>query len=219
MKTKYLTLFLLLSLGSSSALIAQETTVVTKTTTVPAPAEKVTTTTTTYNYDKVYSDLEVKKTNGFLVVELSSDVLFEFDSAKVTAKSAEKLKQVAFLIQHDNKGVVVLRGHTDSVGDPAYNKKLSLQRAQAVSERLMEYSNFQQNMFTVQGLGQDYPVAANRINGRDNPSGRAKNRRVEILIQTVKDAPIPEPTTTIIEEKTTQNADGTVIKETKKTVQ
>ena len=73
-----------------------------------------------------------------------------------------------------------LRGHTDSWGSDAYNDRLSHQRAEAVRDFLEQrYPNLRGRVRAV-GRGEREPVAPNEIDGRDNPAGRAQNRRVEI---------------------------------------
>ncbi len=77
---------------------------------------------------------------------------------------------------------VQIDGHTDSDGDPAYNRSLSEKRAQAVVNYLHDQSskNFPLKRFEVHGHGSDVPVASN-----STPAGKAQNRRVEIKLGTV----------------------------------
>ncbi len=70
---------------------------------------------------------------------------------------------------------VSIEGHTDNVGDPAANKKLSSDRANAVMNALIAKGIDKSRLSSV-GWGQEKPVADN---GTDE--GRAKNRRVEIV--------------------------------------
>ena len=82
-----------------------------------------------------------------------------------------------------------MRGHTDSRGSDEYNDRLSQQRADAVKEFLEDrYPNLRGRVHAV-GRGEREPVAPNEIDGRDNPAGRALNRRVEIEF----DAQVPSP--------------------------
>jgi outer membrane protein OmpA-like peptidoglycan-associated protein len=152
-----------------------------------------------YDRNKVFANLGVKKIGDNLVVNLQDDILFDFNSAQITPKASETLKQLAYLVQQDRKGLVVIRGHADSKGDDSYNMKLSTKRAEAVSSWLQSLSGVSSANFVPQGMAEAYPVAANtNPDGSDNPQGRAKNRRVEVLIQTVQGAAIPEPTTVVI---------------------
>lgn len=77
--------------------------------------------------------------------------------------------------------VIIAVGHTDSIGSDAYNQKLSERRAAAVKAYLVS-KGIEANRVYTEGKGEKQPVAENRTNGRDNPEGRAKNRRVEIEV-------------------------------------
>ncbi|ROO86522.1 outer membrane protein OmpA-like peptidoglycan-associated protein [Actinocorallia herbida] len=107
-------------------------------------------------------------------VRISSDVLFEFDSATLTPEAAAHLARIAARL---TGGRTEIAGFTDSLGAPAYNRKLSRQRAEAVKAEL---AGLGVENLTARGRGEADPVAPNQIGGRDNPSGRAENRRVEI---------------------------------------
>lgn len=76
---------------------------------------------------------------------------------------------------------MVVEGHTDSRGPRDFNLELSQRRAEAVRDYLVS-KGVPGDLFTVEGLGPDRPVASNAT-----PDGRANNRRVEIVI--------PPPTT------------------------
>jgi len=68
-------------------------------------------------------------------------------------------------------------GHTDSTGTDAYNQKLSERRAAAVKEYLIKEAGVDSSKITAVGYGVAKPVADNKT-----AAGRARNRRVEILI-------------------------------------
>lgn len=112
------------------------------------------------------------------VVTISSDVLFDFDSAALTPAAAGTVKALATRVARST-GPVTVVGHTDSVGDEAYNQNLSNQRAQAVGETLRAALPAGAQV-TTEGRGAREPVAANTEGGKDNPAGRAQNRRVSI---------------------------------------
>ena len=76
-----------------------------------------------------------------------------------------------------------VEGHTDSIGSDAYNQKLSERRAENVASAL-ESGGVSAEKVTAKGYGKRYPVAPNsNPDGTDNAAGRAKNRRVEVVIQ------------------------------------
>ncbi|WP_244963453.1 OmpA family protein [Neisseria wadsworthii] len=126
------------------------------------------------------------QTSDFQIeLNLSSDVLFDFDKAVLKPEAAGELQKVADIIREKSKGTVRIIGHTDSKGSESYNKTLSLERAEAVRNWL-ESQGVKQN-YQINGAGAANPVAPNtREDGSDNPEGRAQNRRVEIIIHATR---------------------------------
>jgi outer membrane protein OmpA-like peptidoglycan-associated protein len=127
------------------------------------------------------SDLRVKETATEFRIELAADVLFDFDKATLRPESEASLAKVAAFIKERGGGVRI-EGHTDSKGDDAYNRNLSERRADAVRQWFAK-RGLGNRQFSVQGFGETRPVAPNsRPDGTDDPDGRQKNRRVEIVI-------------------------------------
>ncbi len=138
-----------------------------------------------FDYDEVLRTLNVVREGDQLRVNLDSDVLFEFDSAEVSPAAASALEQLAFLIQRDAKGDVIVAGHTDSKGTLSYNLTLSQRRAEAVKFWLTTRGDITTHSIRTFGHGEADPVARNTLaDGSDNPQGRAQNRRVEIRFGT-----------------------------------
>jgi outer membrane protein OmpA-like peptidoglycan-associated protein len=82
-----------------------------------------------------------------------------------------------------NKAVMI-EGHTDGKGTESYNQGLSERRAGAVRTALVG-RGLEGRQLIVRGFGKSRPVAANeRPDGSDDPDGRQKNRRVEVVINT-----------------------------------
>lgn len=71
---------------------------------------------------------------------------------------------------------VEIVGHTDDVGDDAYNMNLSMQRAKSVRDYLVS-KGLDPNKIVTTGMGESMPIASN-----STPEGRAENRRVQILM-------------------------------------
>ncbi len=128
-------------------------------------------------------DLQVKETDIEIRIELAADVLFDFDKADIRPQAQTALKQVASIISEKAKGPVRVEGHTDSKGLDAYNQKLSDRRANSVKDWLVNKEGLKNVRFTTAGFGAKKPVVSNtKPDGSDDPDGRQKNRRVEIVI-------------------------------------
>lgn len=113
-------------------------------------------------------------------IDLYSDVLFRFDSDELTPAGRVAVASAARSISVDGgKRVVEVVGHTDSKGSASYNQQLGQRRANAVAaelRRLVAGSDLR-----VSSAGETQPVAANvTADGKDNPAGRAENRRVTL---------------------------------------
>lgn len=120
--------------------------------------------------------------NGRVTVTLSSDVLFEFDKATLTADARRRIAELAARIRQTS-GTVRVDGYTDAKGTPAYNLRLSKARAAAVKAALEQELSGSGVRVTAIGHGEANPVAPNTIGGKDNPAGRAKNRRVTVTFR------------------------------------
>lgn len=93
------------------------------------------------------------------------------------------LQRVARLIQHYKPGSIEVSGHTDSKGSDQYNLDLSRARADSVIAYLVTRHGLEKPRFQASAAGEAQPVAPNtKPDGSDNPEGRQKNRRVEILM-------------------------------------
>lgn len=129
-------------------------------------------------------NLDVKETNRGVVVNLP-DVLFEFNKHNLTSDARAKVRDIADILDRPRASgrQVSIEGHTDSIGGEEYNRRLSQQRADAVAEALTRDGVDSSRLHT-KGFGKKYPIAPNKnSDGTDNPSGRAKNRRVEVIIE------------------------------------
>jgi outer membrane protein OmpA-like peptidoglycan-associated protein len=102
-------------------------------------------------------------------------VLFDFNKSTLQPVSDAALQPAANLMASDKALKLEVQGHTDNVGNDAYNQTLSEARAKAVVTWLTQHA-VAADRLTAKGYGKTQPVADN---GSDE--GRAKNRRVEIL--------------------------------------
>lgn len=128
-------------------------------------------------------DLEARVTDRGVVINLQ-DVLFEFDRAELTLGAKTKIRDIAKVLNNEGQGKpVAVEGHTDSVGNEDYNQRLSKRRAESVANALRD-AGVSERLIRTRGFGELYPVGLNyHSDGSDNPAGRAKNRRVEIVIE------------------------------------
>lgn len=129
------------------------------------------------------SGLNIRVTDMGTVIDLAADALFEFDKATLTPDAEAQLRKVAELIRAAPHGAIQVIGHTDAKGDDAYNQRLSDARARTVADWFGQQVGVRQRDFTVSGKGETAPIAPNQAaGGQDDPAGRAKNRRVEVIL-------------------------------------
>jgi len=130
------------------------------------------------------NSVAVKVSRTEVRIELASDVLFDFDSAEIQPKARPTLARIAKFIGGNAKGQVRILGYTDGKGSAAYNQALSERRARSVETWFVDRDGLRGVAFATQGFGARDPVAPNtKPDGSDDPAGRAKNRRVEIVIR------------------------------------
>lgn len=129
------------------------------------------------------SGLSTRITDLGLVIDLPSDALFDYDKATLTTAAEADLRKAAELIRKSPPGTIQIIGHTDGKGDDGYNQTLSEARAQAVAGWFGQQVGVRQREFAVSGKGKTAPIAPNTTaDGKDDPAGRAKNRRVEVIV-------------------------------------
>ncbi|RZI95758.1 MAG: OmpA family protein [Variovorax sp.] len=121
-------------------------------------------------------------TEQAIVIDLPADVLFDFDKAVLRPDARTSLEQAASVLESYPEAPVEIHGHTDGKGTDAYNDALSTRRAEAVAARLQAAAKGRS--LAVTGHGKRQPVVPNaHADGSDDPEGRQRNRRVEIIIQ------------------------------------
>lgn len=123
--------------------------------------------------------VEVERpSEGEIEVRMTSDILFDFNSAALRSESRQTLRDLAQTMnRYSDINVVEVRGHTDSIGSDDYNLDLSRRRASAVRDYLVSQGVPSGNI-VARGYGETQPKRSN-----DTAEGRQLNRRVEINIR------------------------------------
>ncbi len=133
--------------------------------------------------DGVTLEAQVKTIKGapsglVSTVVIPAAVVFAFDSAEFSEEGKNAIEEYRAEISPElaqaYAGIII--GHTDSTGDANYNLGLSKRRAEAVRDYLIETGTRAEKLRVV-GRGMQDPIASN-----DTKEGRAKNRRVEIIV-------------------------------------
>lgn len=117
-------------------------------------------------------------------LSMVADALFAFDQWTLTPEAEETLVVVVPEIEKAGKHPVSIEGHTDAKGNDDYNRTLSEKRASTVKQWLVARGAVPDGSRVVP-YGESKPVAPNqKPDGSDDPEGRQKNRRVEVVIDT-----------------------------------
>jgi len=114
------------------------------------------------------------------VFNLSSGATFESGGSALSNEGKAEIAALLAKFEGKTADAVVIEGHTDSSGDASFNQQLSEKRAEAVKAELVAKGASADKITTV-GYGESKPVADNATT-----EGRAKNRRVEIKVEGVK---------------------------------
>jgi outer membrane protein OmpA-like peptidoglycan-associated protein len=137
----------------------------------------------TIGLEQALSDLHADVTPQQVKVNLSADVLFDFDKADLKSEAAPQLAELATVLRAYPQASVMVDGHSDGKGADAYNQVLSEKRAASVAQWLVANGGINKQQLHARGWGKTKPIAPNiHPDGSDDPAGRATNRRVEITI-------------------------------------
>jgi len=124
------------------------------------------------------SGVEVQRQGDNIVLQMPSDVTFGFDRSDIQPQFHEALNDVARSLNNYPQTLVDVIGHADSTGRAEYNQNLSERRALAVADYLTGRGGVLRDRLYVEGRGSSQPIADNTTD-----AGRAKNRRVEIVLR------------------------------------
>jgi OOP family OmpA-OmpF porin len=106
------------------------------------------------------------------------DIRFDSSQVDIREEYGSELDAVGRFMNDNPETYAVLAGYADSTHTREYNLELSRKRAESVRDYLMKNANIDAHRFVMTWYGKDNPVAEN-----DTAEGRAKNRRVEVLVK------------------------------------
>lgn len=119
---------------------------------------------------------QVSKLDDTVKVIFPSNLMFEFNSSSMSESVMPKMSRFANALNKFDKTAILVNGHTDNVGEMAYNDALSTKRADTAKAALILYKVHPERINTW-GLGMRHPIASN-----ETEEGKARNRRVEFVI-------------------------------------
>jgi outer membrane protein OmpA-like peptidoglycan-associated protein len=122
---------------------------------------------------------EVKEDERGTIITLAGGIPFKTGSAKLQPVAVDRLKIVADALKGTTRTVLVT-GYTDITGPLALNEKLSKERADVVAQYLVK-GGLPAGQVRTEGKGPSDPIGDNKT-----AAGRAKNRRVEIILEKPK---------------------------------
>jgi OmpA-OmpF porin, OOP family len=128
---------------------------------------------TAYSLARYLSNPDDRETPKHFVLD---KVTFETASATLTRESAVAIANLATVLGAYPAVKIGIEGHTDNVGTPEASRTLSLQRANAVRDALVE-RGVAAGRITTEGYGAGRPIVSN-----ETPDGQAKNRRTELVV-------------------------------------
>lgn len=129
-----------------------------------------------------YRQVKMLKKEGFVLTEegwslgLPERLLFDFNKSDIKPENGKEIIRLAKQLNKYDLQKLKIVGHTDDIGNPEYNQKLSEERAQSVAGIFLK-EGFKQTNLNVIGRGSNQPFVPNT-----SDENRASNRRVAIII-------------------------------------
>ncbi|HTS82561.1 MAG TPA: OmpA family protein [Myxococcaceae bacterium] len=122
---------------------------------------------------------EVKEDERGTIITLAGGIPFKTGKADLQPVAIDRMKVVAEALKGTQRTILV-EGHTDSTGNKDKNLTLSQARAETVRKYLIQ-NGIPEGQIRAVGVGQERPIADNKTS-----AGRAKNRRVEVILEKPK---------------------------------
>ncbi len=119
---------------------------------------------------------EVIREGEGIIVKFDSGILFDVNQSDLKAAARSNIESLATSLKNNPETNILIVGHTDATGTDAYNYKLSERRAASVKSYAVS-QGIASSRLTTEGRGETEPIADNT-----SDSGKAQNRRVEIVI-------------------------------------
>lgn len=126
-------------------------------------------------------------------------IFFDFNKTDIRPDAAKVLDQILANLKTYPRIALELNisGHTDAIGSEAINKIIGRKRAISCLDYLIQ-KGISESRLKLNSRGKSAPIAPDRIGNKDNPAGRAKNRRVELKVRAslskeIVDVPTNEP--------------------------
>lgn len=126
--------------------------------------------------------LTVEQRDGKVYVSMENKLLFSSGSWAVGSEGRKAVNQLGSVLANNPDIAILIEGHTDNVpyagnGQLSGNWDLSTKRATAIVNILRENSSINPENLTAAGRGEYAPIASN-----DTSEGKAKNRRIEVIL-------------------------------------
>jgi len=109
-------------------------------------------------------------------------VYFDFDKSVLKPEAISRLDSIYNILTANTGATIQISGYTDGLGSDAYNKVLSDKRARSCANYLIQ-KGIEAGRVSFVSFGACCPVEMEKINGRDNPDGRSRNRRALINVK------------------------------------
>lgn len=139
----------------------------------------------------------------------SNDLIIPFKSNRYSVKDRYRpsIQSLGKTLQDNPDTLLIIEGHTDSLGSRRYNLALSIERANKVADMISSQFFISKTRLKILGYGQDFPIASNATK-----AGREENRRVSTKVVTKfkasQEVPLPKWTIWSVDEMDQQNPEN-----------